>query len=63
MAIRTPLKIDSTNLKEMSSTDTTNIISRMVYKYFTDPSVTLTSVGSGGTAMCCTESRSRSERS
>ena len=41
MAIRTPLKIDSTNLKEMSSTDTGNIISRMVYLYFTDPSVQL----------------------
>lgn len=50
MAIRTPLKIVSGNLQEMDSTDTTNIISRMVYKYFTDPSVTLTSVGSGGTA-------------
>ena len=50
MAIRTPLKIVSGNLQEMDSTDTTNIISRMVYKYFTDPSVTLTGVGSGGTA-------------
>jgi len=48
MAIRTPLKIDSTNLKEMSSTDTGNIISRMVYLYMTDPSVTLAIVANSG---------------
>ena len=48
MAIRTPLKLDSTNLKEMSSTDTGNIISRMVYLYLTDPSVTLSVVANSG---------------
>ena len=48
MAIRTPLKLDSTNLKEMSSTDTGNIIGRMVYLYMTDPSVALSVVGSSG---------------
>ena len=48
MAIRTPIKIDNTNLKEMSSTDTGNIISRMVYLYMTDPSVTLAIVANSG---------------
>ena len=41
MTVRTPLKLDGTNLKEMSPADTSNIISRMVYLYFTDPSVQL----------------------
>ena len=48
MAIRTPLKLDSTNLKEMSSTDTGNIIGRMVYLYMTDPSVALSVVANSG---------------
>jgi hypothetical protein len=34
----------------MNTTDTGNIISRMVYLYMTDPSVTLTGVASNGTA-------------
>ena len=57
MAIRTPLKLDSTNLKEMSSTDTGNIISRMVYLYMTDPSVTLSVVANSGSLAAITDKR------
>ena len=57
MAIRTPLKLDSTNLKEMSSTDTGNIISRMVYLYMTDPSVTLSVVANSGSLDAINDTR------
>lgn len=57
MAIRTPLKLDSTNLKEMSSTDTGNIISRMVYLYLTDPSVTLSVVANSGSLTAINDTR------
>lgn len=59
MAIRTPLKIDSTNLKEMSSTDTGNIISRMVYLYMTDPSVTLSYVANSGSLAAMNDTRTQ----
>ena len=57
MAIRTPLKLDSTNLKEMSSADTGNIISRMVYLYLTDPSVTLSVVANSGSLDAINDTR------
>lgn len=59
MAIRTPLKLDSTNLKEMSSTDTGNIISRMVYLYLTDPSVTLSVVANSGSLTAINDTRTQ----
>lgn len=59
MAIRTPLKLDSTNLKEMSSTDTGNIIGRMVYLYMTDPSVALSVVGSSGSLASMNDTRTQ----
>jgi hypothetical protein len=59
MAIRTPLKLDSTNLKEMSSTDTGNIISRMVYLYMTDPSVTLSYVANSGSLASMDDTRTQ----
>ena len=59
MAIRTPLKIDSTNLKEMSSTDTGNIIGRMVYLYMTDPSVTLSYVANSGSLAAMNDTRTQ----
>jgi hypothetical protein len=59
MAIRTPLKIDSTNLKEMSSTDTGNIISRMVYLYMTDPSVALSVVANSGSLDAINDTRTQ----
>jgi len=59
MAIRTPLKIDSTNLKEMSSTDTGNIIGRMVYLYMTDPSVALSVVANSGSLDAINDTRTQ----
>ena len=57
MAIRTPLKIDSTNLKEMSTANRDNIIARMVQLYLTTPSVTLSVVGSSGSLDAITDTR------
>jgi hypothetical protein len=57
MAIRTPLKIDSTNLKEMSTANRDNIIARMVQLYLTTPSVTLSVVASAGTLDAITDTR------
>jgi len=57
MAIRTPLKIDSTNLKEMTAANITTIVNRMVYLYFTNPSVTLSVVGSAGSLASITDTR------
>jgi len=48
MAVRTPLKLDGTNLKEMSASDIGKIVSRMAYLYMIDQTVTLSVVGSGG---------------
>ena len=49
MAIRTPLKNDSGNVKEMSSGEVDQIIDQIVYQYSLSPSVALSVVGSGGT--------------
>ena len=57
MAIRTPLKIDSTNLKEMSTANRDNIIARMVQLYLTTPSVNLSVVGSSGSLDAITDTR------
>lgn len=48
MAVRTPLYLDGTDLKEMSSSMISNIKSRCVYMYGADPSVDIAVVGSGG---------------
>jgi len=48
MAVRNPLKIYGTGLQEMSSANIDTIIWRMVYLYFTDPSVTLSVVSTNG---------------
>ena len=63
MAIRTPLKLDSTNLKEMSSTDTGNIIGRMVYLYMTDPSVALSVVANSGSLDAINDTRTQASAS
>ena len=57
MAIRTPLKIDSTNLKEMSTANRDNIIARMVQLYLTTPSVNLSVVSSSGSLDAITDTR------
>ena len=59
MAIRTPLKLNSGNPKEMSTTDLNNIKSRMAYLYFTDPSVTLGVVGSSGSLASMNDTRTK----
>ena len=48
MAVRSPLKNDSGNLKEMSSAEVAQIVDQVVYQYSQNPSVTLSVVSSGG---------------
>ena len=48
MAARKPLYWDGTNLREMSSSQITEIVERAVYAYGADPSATVTVVSSGG---------------
>ena len=61
MAIRTPLKIVSGNLQEMTAGNITAIVDRMVYLYFTDPSVTLSvNAGVAGSLTAMIDQRFRS---
>ena len=48
MAVRSPLKNDSGNLKEMSSAEVNSIVDQIIYQYSLNPSVSLSVVGSGG---------------
>ena len=48
MAVRSPLKNDSGNIKEMSSAEVNQIIDQIVYQYSLNPSVALSVVNSGG---------------
>lgn len=48
MAVRSPLKNDSGNIKEMTSVEVDSIVDQIVYQYSLNPSVTLSVVGSGG---------------
>lgn len=48
MTVRIPLKNDSGNLKQMTSTEVNQIIDQIVYQYSLNPSVALSVVGSGG---------------
>ncbi len=48
MAVRSPLKNDSGNLKEMSSAEVNGIVDQIIYQYSLSPSVELSVVGSGG---------------
>ena len=57
MAIRTPLKNDSGNLKEMTSAEVNQIIDQIVYQYSLNPSVALSVVGSGGSLSAITDTR------
>ena len=57
MATRNPLFVDGTDLKEMSSTQITEIVNRCIYLYGTDPSVTLTQVSSGGSLAVINDTR------
>jgi len=44
MAVRSPLKYDSGNLKEMSSAEVDQIVDQIVYQYSLNPSVSLSVV-------------------
>ena len=57
MAVRTPLKNDSGNIKEMSSGEVDQIIDQIVYQYSLNPSVALSVVGSGGSLSSIDDTR------
>ena len=57
MAVRSPLKYDSGNLKEMSSAEVTQIVNQIVYQYSLNPSVSLSVVNSGGSLGTITDTR------
>ena len=48
MAVRSPLKNDSGNLKEMTSAEVDQIVDQIIYQYSLNPGVSLSVVGSGG---------------
>jgi len=48
MAVRTPLKLNGSNLQEMTSAEINVIKDQVRYLYGTDPSVDLSQVSSGG---------------
>ena len=57
MAVRTPLKNDSGNVKEMSSAEVDQIVDQIVYQYSLNPSVALSVVGSGGSLSSIDDTR------
>ena len=57
MAVRTPLKNDSGNVKEMSSVEVDQIVDQIVYQYSLNPSVALSVVGSGGSLSSIDDTR------
>ena len=57
MAIRSPLKNDSGNIKEMSSAEVTQIVNQVVYQYSLNPSVSLSVISSGGNLGSITDTR------
>jgi len=57
MAVRTPLKNDSGNVKEMSSAEVDQIVDQIVYQYSLNPSVALSVVSSGGNLGTITDTR------
>ena len=59
MAARTPLKLDGTNVREMSSTDYNNVVARTAYLYMTSPSVTLSQVSSSGSLDSMNDTRTQ----
>ena len=57
MAVRSPLKNDSGNVKEMSSAEVTQIVNQIIYQYSLNPSVSLSVVNSGGSLGTITDTR------
>ena len=59
MAVRSPLKNDSGNLKEMSSAEVDSVVDQIIYQYSLNPGVTLSVVGSGGNLSSIDDTRLR----
>ena len=57
MAVRAPLKNNSGNLQEMTTTEVSEIVDQIVYQYSLNPSVSLSVVGSSGTLSAITDTR------
>ena len=57
MAVRSPLKNDSGNVKEMSSAEVTQIVNQIIYQYSLNPSVSLSVVSSGGSLGTISDTR------
>ena len=57
MAVRSPLKNDSGNVKEMTSAEVDQIVDQVVYQYSQNPSVSLSVVSSGGSLGTITDTR------
>src|SRR6056300_292956 len=57
MAVRTPLKNESGNVKEMSSAEVDQIVDQIVYQYSLNPRVALSVVGSGGSLGTISDTR------
>ena len=57
MAVRAPLKNNSGNLQEMSTTEVNEIVDQIVYQYSLNPSVSLSVVGSSGTLSSISDTR------
>lgn len=57
MAVRTPLYYNAGNLQELTSTQITEIKTRMFWLYIDNPSVTLSVVGSGGSLGTISDTR------
>ena len=59
MAVRTPLKNDSGNLKQMTSTEVNNIVDQVIYQYSINPGVVLEVISSGGSLGTVSDTRLR----
>jgi len=57
MAVRTPLINDSGNIKEMTSTQVSEIVDQVVYQYSLNPGVSLSVVSSGGSLGTLSDTR------
>jgi len=57
MAVRTPLKNDSGNLKQMTSTEVNEIIDQVIYQYSINPGVVLEVISSGGSLGTVSDTR------
>ena len=57
MAVRVPLYLSGTDLQEMSSIQVNQLVDQIVYQYSTDPGVSLSVVGSGGTLAAIDDTR------